>query len=55
MNKKLSSTASTKMSLEAIRNGEAGLNEKQKILLFMVLIGIAILMKNYLIYCKRRN
>ncbi len=30
MNKILSSTASTKTSLEAIRNGEAGLNEKRK-------------------------
>ena len=29
----LSSTASTKISLEAIRNGEAGLNEKRKKLL----------------------
>lgn len=36
MNKLLSSTASTKTSLEAIRNGEAGLNEKRKNMLARV-------------------
>ena len=36
MNKILSSTASTKTSLEAIRNGEAGLTEKRKNMLARV-------------------
>ena len=36
MNKALSSTASTQTSLEAIRNGEAGLNEKRKNILARV-------------------